>query len=63
MKEMNQEAKDGFNDIAQKMLKESQIKRKQAEELNALAKVLEDTAQKLIKEVEGVKVTDETQNA
>jgi hypothetical protein len=56
MKEMNQEAKDGLVEVLQKMLKEAQLKRKQSEELAYSAKVLEETAQKLSKEIEGIVV-------
>lgn len=56
MKKMNQEAKDGINEVAQKILKEAQAKKKQSEELLVSAKILEDTAQKILKELDGITV-------
>ena len=56
MKVMNQEAKDSLNEVAQKLLKEANAKKRQSEELLLSAKVLEDTAKQLTKEIDGIKV-------
>lgn len=56
MKTMSQEAKDGMNDVAQKILKEATSKKKQSEDLLVAAKILEETAQKLFKELENIQV-------
>lgn len=61
MKEMNQEAKDGLNDVVQKMLKDAQNKRKQADDLAVAAKNLEDLAKSLSKELETISVISEQQ--
>lgn len=58
MKSMNQEAKDSLNEVAQKLLKEAQAKKRQSDELLLSAKVLEDTAKQLSKEIDGIKVVD-----
>lgn len=58
MKEMNQEAKDGLNDVIQKMLKDAQLKKKQAEELLSSAKTVEEMALKLSKELESIKIAE-----
>lgn len=58
MKSMNQEAKDSLNEVAQKLLKEAQAKKRQSDELLLSAKVLEDTAKQLSKELDGIKVVD-----
>lgn len=58
MKVMNQEAKDSLNEVAQKLLKEANLKKRQSEELLLSAKVLEDTAKQLTKEIDGIKVVD-----
>lgn len=63
MKVMNQEAKDSLNEVAQKLLKEANAKKRQSEELLLSAKVLEDTAKQLTKEIEGIKVVAVDQNA
>lgn len=60
MKTMSQEAKDGMNDVAQKILKEAIIKKKQSEDLLVAAKILEETAQRLIKELESIQVVSNT---
>lgn len=56
MKTMSQEAKDGMNEVAQKILKEATSKKKQSEDLLVAAKILEETAQKLFKELETIQV-------
>ena len=58
MKSMNQEAKDSLNEVAQKLFKEAQAKKRQSDELLLSAKVLEDTAKQLSKEIDGIKVVD-----
>lgn len=58
MKTMNQEAKDGLNDVIQKINKDAQAKRKQSEDLLAQAKILEETAQKLTKELDSIATKD-----
>ena len=60
MKTMSQEAKDGMNDVAQKILKEAIVKKKQSEDLLVAAKILEETAQRLIKELESIQVVSNT---
>lgn len=57
MKTMSQEAKDGMNDVAQKILKEAVSKKKQSEDLLVAAKILEETAQKLFKELDSIQVS------
>lgn len=56
MKAMNQEAKDSLNDVAEKLMKEAITKKKQSEELLLAAKILEDTANRVLKEIGSINV-------
>lgn len=60
MKTMSQEAKDGMNEVAQKILKEAIAKKKQSEELLVAAKILEETAQKVFKELDNIQIVAAT---
>lgn len=58
MKQMNQEAKDSLLEVAQKLLRDAQNKKKQSEDLLVEAKLLEETAKKLTKEIDNIQVVD-----
>jgi hypothetical protein len=59
MKQMNREAKESLLEVAQKLLKDAQNKKKQSEDLLVEAKLLEETAKKLTKEIDSIQITDE----
>jgi uncharacterized protein YoxC len=61
-KTMNTEARDSLNDVIQKMTKEAQTKRKQAEDMLIAAKILEETIQKLTKELDSIQTEDGSAN-
>lgn len=58
MKQMNQEAKESLQEVVQKLLKEAQNKKKQSEDLLVEAKLLEETAKKITKELESIQVVN-----
>lgn len=58
MKQMNQEAKESLLEVVQKLLKEAQNKKKQSEDLLVEAKLLEETAKKINKELESIQVVN-----
>lgn len=59
MKTMNKEAKEALVEVVQKMNKEAASKKKQADDLMASAKILEETAQKLNKEIDNIQVQED----
>jgi uncharacterized protein YoxC len=61
-KTMNTEARESLNDVIQKMTKEAQTKRKQAEDMLIAAKILEETIQKLSKELDSIQTEDGSAN-
>jgi uncharacterized protein YoxC len=61
-KTMNAEARESLNDVIQKMTKEAQTKRKQAEDMLIAAKILEETIQKLSKELDSIQTDDGSAN-
>lgn len=59
MKQMNLEAKESLLEVAQKLLKDAQNKKKQSEDLLVEAKLLEETAKKFTKEIESIQISQD----